>query len=70
MKVIVDKTKIVVFSKGRLPRNRIFNYNGTNIEIVKDFNYFGNLFFSDCKNYVKKYVKIIFLKKLLNLCMK
>jgi hypothetical protein len=39
MKVNVDKTKIVVFSKGRLPRNLIFNYNGTNIEIVKDFNY-------------------------------
>ena len=52
MKVNVDKTKIVVFSKGRLPRNRIFNYNGTNIEIAKDFNYFGNLFFSDCKKYV------------------
>jgi 6-phosphogluconolactonase (cycloisomerase 2 family) len=41
MKVNVDKTKIVVFSKGRLPRNLIFNYNGTYIEIVKDFNYLG-----------------------------
>jgi hypothetical protein len=39
IKVNVDKTKIVVFSKGRLPRNLIFNYNGTNIETVKDFNY-------------------------------
>ena len=48
MKVNVDKTKIVVFSKGRLPRNLIFNYNGTNIE----------------------FVKIIFMKKLLKLCMK
>jgi hypothetical protein len=38
MKVNVDKTKIVVFSKGRLPKNLIFNHNGTNIEIVKDFN--------------------------------
>jgi hypothetical protein len=44
MKVNVDKTKIVVFSKGRLPRNLIFNYNGTNIEIVKDFNYLGIYF--------------------------
>jgi hypothetical protein len=44
MKVNVDKTKIVVFSKGRLPRNLIFNYNGTNIEIVRDFNYLGIYF--------------------------
>jgi hypothetical protein len=45
MKVNVDKTKIVAFSKGRLPRNLIFNYNETNIEIVKEFNYLG-IFFS------------------------
>jgi len=44
MKVDVDKTKIVVFSKGRLPRNLHLNYNGTNIEIVKDFNYLGIYF--------------------------
>jgi hypothetical protein len=44
MKVNVDKTKIVVFSKGRLPRNLIFNHNGTNIEIVKNFNYLGIYF--------------------------
>jgi hypothetical protein len=40
----VDETKIVVFSIGRLPRNLIFNYNGTNIEIVKDFDYLGIYF--------------------------
>jgi hypothetical protein len=53
----VDKTKIVVFSIGRLPRNLIFNYNGTNIEIVKDFNYLGIYFsrtgsFKVCKNHL------------------
>jgi hypothetical protein len=31
MKVNVGKTKIVVFSKGRVSRNLIFDYNGTNI---------------------------------------
>ena len=44
MKVNVDETNIVVFSKGRLPGNLIFNYNVTNIEIVKDFNYLGIYF--------------------------
>jgi hypothetical protein len=67
MKVNVDKTNIVVFSKGRLPRNLIFNYNGTNIEIVKDFNYLGIYFsrigsFKVCKHHLSK--------KLLKLCMK
>ena len=50
MKVNVDKTKIVVFSKGRLPRNLIFNYNEFEFEF--------------------EFVKIIFMKKLLKLCMK
>jgi hypothetical protein len=50
MKVNVDKTKTVVFSKGRLPRNLIFNYNGTNIEIVKDFNYLG-IYFSRTESF-------------------
>ena len=50
MKINVDKTKIVVFSKGRLPRNLNFNYNGTNIEIVKDFNYLG-IYFSRTESF-------------------
>ena len=67
MKVNVDKTKIVAFSKGRLPRNLIFNYNGTNIEIVKDFNLLG-IYFSRTGSL--KFVKTIFMKKPLKLCMK
>ena len=55
MKVNVDKTKIVIFSKGRVPRNLHFNNNGTNTEIAKDFNYLGIDFswtgsFRVCKN--------------------
>jgi hypothetical protein len=59
MKVNVDKTKIVVFSKERLPRNLIFNYNGINIEIAKEFNYLGIYFsrtgsFKVCKNHLSE----------------
>jgi hypothetical protein len=59
MKVNVDNTRIVVFSKGRLPKNLISNYNGTNIEIVKDFNYLGVYFsrtgsFKVCKNHLSE----------------
>jgi hypothetical protein len=41
MKVNVDKTKIMIFSKGRMPVNLQFKYNGKDIEIAKDFNYLG-----------------------------
>jgi hypothetical protein len=54
MKVNVDKTKIVVFSKRPLPRNLIFIYNGTNIW---EFIFLGLE--------VSKFVNIIFMKKLL-----
>ena len=58
MKVNVNKTKIV-FSKGWLPRNLIFNYNGANNEIFKDFNYLGIYFsrtgsFKVCKNHLSE----------------
>jgi hypothetical protein len=64
MKVNVDNTRIVVFSKGRLPRNLISNYNGTNIEIVKDFNYLGVYFsrtgsFKVCKNHLSEKAETI-----------
>ena len=54
MKVNVDKTKILIFSKGRMPVNFQFKSNGNDIEIVKDFNYLGIYFsrsgsFKTCK---------------------
>jgi hypothetical protein len=55
--VNVEKTKIVVFSEGRLSRNLHFNYNGTDIEIVKDFNYLG-IYFSQTG--IKVYKKASF----------
>ncbi|XP_071172172.1 uncharacterized protein [Mytilus edulis] len=41
LKVNADKSKIMVFSKGTLPRNLNFNLNGTELEIVNSFNYIG-----------------------------
>ena len=68
MKVNVDNTKIVVFSRERLPIHLHFNNNGFNIEIVKDFHYLEISFsrtgrFKVCK-------KNIFLKKPFKLCTK
>ena len=44
LKVNVGKTKIMVFSKGRLPRNLNFYYDNLELEIVKDFTYLGVIF--------------------------
>ena len=41
LKVNADKSKIMIFSKGTLPRNLQFNLNGTELEIVNSFNYLG-----------------------------
>jgi hypothetical protein len=37
LKVNIDKTKIVIFGSGRTPQNLSFKYNGSEIEIVKNF---------------------------------
>lgn len=40
-----SKTKVMVFRKGGiLPRNLVFNYNGTPLEIVTSFKYLGIVF--------------------------
>ncbi len=44
LKVNVDKSKIVIFSKGRMPNNMIFNYNDIPLDIVNEFTYLGVLF--------------------------
>ena len=45
LKINVSKTKIMVFRKGSiLPRNLIFYYDGTQVEIVKQFKYLGLVF--------------------------
>ena len=44
LKVNVEKTKILVFSRGRLPNNLTFTFNEMEIGIVSEFNYLGVLF--------------------------
>ncbi|CAG2256342.1 unnamed protein product [Mytilus edulis] len=44
LKVNVQKSKIVIFSKGRLPNNIKFNYKDIVLEIVNEFTYLGVLF--------------------------
>lgn len=51
LNVNVEKTKILVFSKGPKPKN-IFYYNNNVVEIVSEFKYLGIVFFrsgSFCK---------------------
>ena len=43
LKVNVEKTKILVFSRGRLPNNLTFTFNEMEIGIVSEFNYLGVL---------------------------
>ena len=59
LKVNVEKTKVLIFSRGRLPSNITFKYDGSEIEIVNEFNYLGILFtrtgsFKPCKMYLKE----------------
>jgi hypothetical protein len=53
LKVNIDKTKIMICSKGRLPTNINFKYGNKELEIEKDFLYLGIKFsrsFSNAKN--------------------
>ena len=44
LKVNIDKTKIVIFGSGLTPQNLSFKYNGSEVEVVKNFNYLGIIF--------------------------
>jgi hypothetical protein len=39
--VNTDKSKVKVFSRGKLPRNLNFSLNGGKLEIVNSHNYLG-----------------------------
>jgi hypothetical protein len=43
--VNIKKTKVLLVSKGRLPHNLLFRYNGKELDIVTEFSYLGLLFF-------------------------
>jgi hypothetical protein len=44
LKVNINKSKVMVFSKGRLPINLNFNMNNMKLEIVSEFIYLGTMF--------------------------
>ena len=44
LKINVQKTKILIFSKGRIPKNLKFHIDNNEIEIVKDYKYLGIFF--------------------------
>jgi hypothetical protein len=43
-KANTDKTKVIVFSRGRQSTNLTLTLNGSELEIVNEFNYLGILF--------------------------
>jgi len=43
IEVNVGKSKVVIFSKGRMSKNIVFMYNTTVLEIVNEFTYLGIL---------------------------
>ncbi len=48
LKINVDKTKIIIFSKnGRHSKNLTFSCNGNPVEIVNEFKYLGVIFKSN-----------------------
>ena len=44
LKVNIEKSKVLVFSNGRLPNNIKFNYNDKELKIVAHFSYLGIVF--------------------------
>ena len=50
LRVNVDKTKVVVFSRGKIRKMPTFKYKGRSLEVVFEFQYSGV-----CFNYNKKF---------------
>ena len=44
LKVNIEKTKAVIFSRAQLPQNQFFCYGDQQIEYVTEFNYLGVIF--------------------------
>lgn len=58
LKINTDKTKILIFSKGRISKNEKYFLNGKEIEVVKSYKYLGVFFarsgcFLTTRNYLK-----------------
>ena len=48
LKVNVNKTNVMLFSNGRIPKNLRFSFDGKLLEIVDRFNYLGIVFSKSC----------------------
>ena len=44
LKVNFNKTNVMIFSNGRIPKNQRFSFDGKLLEIVERFNYLGIVF--------------------------
>jgi hypothetical protein len=58
LKINVSKTKVLIFSKGRIPSNLKFHIDNNEIEIVKDYKYLG-IFFARSGSFlnIRKYLQ-------------
>ena len=50
----IDKTKVMIFSRGKLRKPHYFNYGDQNIEVVNEYNYLGLVFNYNAKFNVAK----------------
>ena len=59
LKINIDKSKILIFSKGRINNSEKFYFGGKEIEIVKNYKYLGVIFaksgsFLTMRKYIKE----------------
>ena len=53
LRVNIEKSKVMIFTRGQLPRVMNFLYNGKQLEIVNDFNYLGAVVLTRTDNFKK-----------------
>ena len=54
LSINVDKTKVVVFSRGKIRNIPVFNFDGATVEVVFEYKYLGTVF-----SYNNKFMKAI-----------
>ena len=54
LEINIDKTKVMIFSRGKLRKSYYFNYGDQNIEVVNEYNYLGLVFNYNAKFNVAK----------------
>ena len=54
LEINIDKTKVMIFSRGKLRKPHYFNYGDQNIEVVNEYNYLRLVFNYNAKFNVAK----------------